>query len=152
MNSPSPSVPDVPLSQHRLIQPYRVYLVSLWSLPMILLVGVTIWGSGMSLALFDPRFLVLIAGMAIPIWHFWQEGVDVHRGGIRCRVHIPRYYAYADLGCWEIKNSAQGRILQILSTENILVLSYHIAHLTESPRLCDALMENLHHKVHSDLG
>lgn len=145
-------IPDAPLSQHRIAQPYRAYLVGLWSLPILLLVGVIIWGNGISLALFDPRFLILIAGMTLPVWYIWQEGVDVHQGGIRCRVHVPRYYAYVDLSHWQVKFTPQGKVLQILSAENILILSYHIAHLTQFPRLYDALMDNLQHNAPSDKG
>lgn len=133
------------LSRHRLPQPYRGLLIVLWLLPLFLLVLALIYGHGMTLAVFDPRLLLIMGLMALPALYVWQEGVDVLSTGIVRRVYVPRYYAYADLHTWELaeRRPIAACILTIWDSERQIVLAYHAAHLTGLPELVNALQTHL---------
>jgi hypothetical protein len=131
------------ISHHRLPAPYRWLLIALWLAPVGLLLAAIIAGSGMSLALFDPRFLLIIGLMAIPAFHVWQQGVDVLHGGLIIRIYWPRYYAYEELHRWQLDEHVQGRVLTIWHKRQHLVLAYHAAHLNDLPLLLNALQSNI---------
>ncbi len=140
---------DTILSRHRLPQPYRTLLVGGWlALPLILVVGI-ILGAGPSLSVFDPRFLILLALMFLPAYYVWQEGVDVYENGLSARVYVPKHYHYTSLSHWQIKmaHHVNARILTIWNDEGHIVLSRHMAHLSDVTRLVDSLRLNVHQRM-----
>lgn len=134
---------DTILSRHRLPQPYRAALIIFWLLPVILLVLAVAAGRGMTPALFDPRFLILLGLMSLPAWYVWQEGVDVLPGGIIARLHWPRYHAYQSLAGWDEGYYMDCRILTIWGMSGNKVLEMHAAHLTDFAALFAALDEHV---------
>lgn len=133
------------LSRHRLPHPYRYLLVGLWLTPLLLLILTIAVGNGVTLAFFDPRFLLLLVFMALPALYIWQEGVDVLAGGIRVRVYVPSYHPYQQLGGWDISQKPpSGEVICIWDHHQQTVLSYHTAHLTD--------LQNLREALHSHIG
>lgn len=136
---------DSVVSRHRLPQPYRTLLVCGWlALPTILLVGIML-GAGPSLSYFDPRFLLLIGLMALPAYYVWQEGVDVFEGGLLARFYVPRRYRYDRLSHWQVKFvwRVNAEILTVWDENNHIVLSRHLAHLSDVRRLIDTLSDHV---------
>jgi hypothetical protein len=131
------------VSRHRLPAPYRALLVGLWLCPVGLVLVAIIAVHGFTLALFDPRFVLVLLVLALPALYVWQQGVDVTRGGIITRVHWPRHYRYQQLTGWEVEHRRQGRILMIWDAQKRSVLSAHTAHLSDFPILLEALRTNL---------
>lgn len=132
------------LSRHRLRQPYRHLLIGLWLAPLGVLLAGIVAAKGMTLALFDPRFLLILALMALPAYHIWQQGIDVLRGGIVDRLYLPRRYAYTMLHSWEIEKHPRARVLIIRDETGHRVITWHTAHLSDLPDLLDALRQNIH--------
>lgn len=131
---------DAPvLSRHRLPAPFRHLLTCLWLAPLCLFTLALLLAHGVTPALLDPRYLLLLAIMSIPAWVVWREGVDVLSGGIVHRAHLPRFYAYHELETWRLDRSAEGQILLIRSFAGDIVLATHARHLTDLPVLLDAL-------------
>lgn len=133
-------------SRHRLPDGYRFGLVIVWLLPVVLLLGVTIYGRGISIAIFDPRFWLPLAVMSLPALYVWQEGVDVVEGGLVTRVHLPRFYTYAKLSTWRVHQQAHGRRLSIWQTggdQASKIYEGHTAHLTEFQVLVKALQTHV---------
>lgn len=131
------------LSRHRLPQPYRAALIICWLLPAPLLLLAIVIGRGMTLALFDPRFLMLLGLMSLPAWYVWQEGVDVLPSGIIARLHWPRYHAYQTLAGWDERCYMACRILTIWGRQGDRVLEIHAAHLTDFSVFFNALGKNV---------
>lgn len=131
------------LSRHRLPQPYRAALIICWLLPAPLLLLAIVAGRGMTPALFDPRFLILVGLMSLPACYVWQEGVDVLPSGIIARLHWPRYHAYQTLAGWDERHDRACRILIIWGKAGERVLEIHAAHLTDFSVLFNALGENV---------
>jgi hypothetical protein len=134
---------DTILSRHRLPQPYRGGLVLGWLLLPGLVLAAIVFGRGMTPALFDPRFLLLLGVMAFPAVYIWQEGIDVHRDGIVARAGMPRRHAYSVLRGWYIHTYPSARILTIWDRDGRHVLQWHTAHLTDLPLLLDALRKHI---------
>jgi hypothetical protein len=136
---------NVVISRHRLPHPYRYLLIALWLTPILMLLAAIIVAKGMTLALFDPRFLLIIGLMSIPAFYVWQEGVDVLRNGIKTRVNIPRYYAYKKLKSWRVQYQPQveADILTIYDADEKTALSVHTAHLSQIELLLNTLSVNV---------
>lgn len=130
-------------SRHRLPAFYRFGLAVFWLLPGLILTLVLVYGHGMSAALFDPRFLMLLGLMSLPALYIWQEGIDVAEGGLITRVHIPRYHPYASLSAWRIHREPHGRLVSIWGENREKVYEAHAAHLTGCSLLVAALRQNL---------
>ncbi len=88
------------IQRHRLPRPYRVLLPLFVLLPAPIFLIAILIGRGFSTALFDPRFWLPLCVALIPAVYWWREGVDVLETGIIRRIHIHRYYAFADLKDW----------------------------------------------------
>jgi hypothetical protein len=80
---------DVVITRHRLPCVYRVGLTVLWIVPLLIFIGAIIIGTGINLALLDPRFVLPALLMIAPALYFWQEGIDVLQSGITRLIHIP---------------------------------------------------------------
>jgi hypothetical protein len=127
------------LSRHRLPRAYRIGLVTVWSLPVCLLVGALLAGRGVNAALLDARLLVPLGVMLLPAVYVWQEGVDVLADGLVIRVHWPRRRDYAELERWSLGAEA----LTIWDQAQHKALEVQAAHLTDLPELVRALDEHL---------
>ena len=139
------------LSRHRLPNKYRYSIAALWLAPILLLTLSMIAGKGFTPALLDLRYLLPLVLLALPAIYILQEGVDVLRGGIRARVHIPRYYDYAALAAWRCEQRQQDFILTIWDKRSHKVLECHAGHLSDLPLLLESLRRNLpsNHADHS---
>lgn len=131
------------LSRHRLPNRYRYSIAALWLAPIVLLSLAILAGKGLNPALFDPRFVVPVALLALPARYIWQEGVDVLPDGIRTRVHIPRYHDYAVLESWHYDRRTGRRILTIWGKHSGKILECHGVHLSNLPLLLEALRCNI---------
>lgn len=131
------------ISRHRLPTPFRQLLTALWLAPLLLFTLALLLTRGLSPALLDPRYLLVLAVMGLPALYVWREGVDVLVGGIKRRVYLPRYYAYGELHTWHLQTRAEGKILTIWHVEGEKILSTHARHLTDFPLLLDALREHV---------
>lgn len=129
------------LSRHRLPEPLRSLLTLLWLLPLGLLVMTIVLRQGVTLALLDPRFLLLVGLMLLPAWYVWQEGVDVLPRGIRRRVHVPRYLPYKTLSRWRCDRD---KALQVWDVRRVKVLECRPGHLSDLPLLVAALRQYVH--------
>jgi hypothetical protein len=134
------------LSRHRLPRAYRVSLAALWLTPMVIFVLVSIFQWGFTLSLFDPRFIVPLALMAVPALYVWHEGVDVLPSGIVRRIHLPRYYPYTALETWYFDPRADRHTLTIWDAENCKIVECRAGHLTDLPDLLDALKANVRYR------
>lgn len=145
------------LSRHRLPTRFRLPIVCLWLLPGFMFTATIALsrGAAASPALLDPRWWGLLLVMAVPALYIWREGVDVvewqtdkgsvERGLIR-RIHTPRTYRFHDLSRWTCLPrlpTAPGGLLTIYDRQQAKALECHAAHLTNMPRLLQALHEHL---------
>ncbi len=130
-------------SRHRLPQPYRALLIVFWLLPIVLMITTIAIGHGMSVAFFDPRFLLMIGVLSLPALYIWQEGIDVVEDGIISRIYIPRYYTYAELHTWRLGDQPQRRVLTIWHRTGAKVLECHAVHLTAFGQLKQVLQQHL---------
>ena len=129
------------ISQHRLPQPYRKLLILGWCAPILVLFGSAIIINGQPLALLHPRLLLTLGVMLVPAWYFWQVGLDICRSGVVCRVAVPSYYAYDEIANWWVKKSEEGDILQIYKRGGEVIISYHLAHLSDASVLLRSLRD-----------
>ncbi|MBE2184915.1 MAG: hypothetical protein IAE89_15910, partial [Anaerolineae bacterium] len=93
-------VANAVIKRHRLPRSYRVLLPAFVLLPAPIFLIAILIGRGFSTALFDPRFWLPLCVALIPAIYWWREGVDVLETGIVRRIHLPCYYAFADLKDW----------------------------------------------------
>jgi hypothetical protein len=131
------------LSRHRLPNLYRYSIITFWVAPIFVFALTIMVGRGFTTSLFDMRFLVPAAMMALPAFYIWQEGVDVLPNGIRARVHIPHYYDYSVLGTWYYDSRVQRRVLTVWDEESRKVLECRAGHLTDFPVLTASLKANV---------
>lgn len=140
-------------SRHCLPSRYRIPIVVFWLLPGVLFTLALLASQGMAalVGLIDPRWWGLLLLSALPALYIWREGVDVvedaqtgERGLMR-RIHLPRYLPFRELAGWQCvaRPSAPGGLLTLYDRQQAKALECHIAHLTDSPRLLDALNEYL---------
>jgi hypothetical protein len=131
------------ISRHRLPGPYRHLLTGLWAAPGGLLLLAVVVGAGQPAALLDLRLLIPLLISLLPAIYIWQEGVDVLPGGIRRRVHLPRYYSYESLEMYDYDQRPGRRLLTLWDAHGQRALECHAAHLTAFPLLLCALHDHL---------
>ncbi len=131
------------LSRHRLPRPWRHLLVIGWLAPGSLLLAALAIGTGNVSALLDLRLIVPLLISLLPALYLWQEGVDVLPDGLRCRVHLPRFYAYNMLDTYDYDQRSGRRLLTIWDSHGRRALECHAAHLSDFPLLMGALREHL---------
>lgn len=134
------------LSRHRLPHPYRIGLTVLWVTPASLFFLTLLAHQGFTASLLDPRFWLPALAMCLPALYVWREGVDVLPSGIVARVHMPRYYPYADLGTWYLDRHPDRRVLTVWDTCSRKVLECRSGHLTDLPTLLAALKANVRYR------
>lgn len=131
------------LSRHRLPRFYRLSLVAGWTaLPLLLCMGALL-GSGLTISLIDPRFLLPLLFMLLPAIYVWREGIDVLPEGIITRIHLPRYHSYQQLDNWYFDNRPNRHTLTIWNITNHKVVECRAGHLSDLPHLLAALKSNL---------
>lgn len=132
------------LSRHRLPRPYRLCLVGFWLAPsFILLLALTLRAGTIPL---DPRLLLPLLLLTLPALYIWHEGIDVLPSGIVRRVHLPRYYTYAELETWYLDSRPDRHTLIIWNGHRRKVVECRAAHLTDLPLLLRALKENVRYR------
>jgi hypothetical protein len=109
----------------------------------VLLAAALLLGTGDLPALLDLRLLLPLLIGLLPAVYIWQEGVDVLPGGLRRRVHLPRYYPYRALAMYTYDPRPGRRLLTVWDEQGRLALQCHVAHLTDFP----VLLRALHHHV-----
>lgn len=134
------------LSRHRLPRVYRVSLAVLWLAPIVIIVLVSVFQWGFTLALLDPRFVLPLVLMTVPALYIWHEGLDVLASGIVRRIHVPRYYSYHSLETWYFDRREERHTLTIWDAENRKIIECRAGHLTDLPDLLDALKENVRYR------
>lgn len=137
-----PEKADV-LSRHRLPRPYRQLLVGFWIAPGGLLLLALWLGTGNIPAILDLRLWIPLVFGLLPALYIWQEGIDVLPDGLRCRVHLPRFYAYNTLDTYYYDRRSGRRLLTIWDAQGRRVLECHAAHLTDFPVLLRALHKHV---------
>lgn len=131
------------ISRHRLPQPYRAALAALWLALPLLLIAAVVAGRGLDAALLDPRLWLPALLMGLPALYVWQEGVDIVPGGMIARVFWPRYYPFERLDSWYYDARPQRRVLTVWDDARRKALECRAAHLTDLPRLLDALKRHV---------
>lgn len=131
------------IRRHRLPHPYRVGLTVLWIVPLLLFIAVIALERGVDMALLDPRFLLPALLMIVPAVYFWQEGIDVLPDGIYRRIHIPQYYAFAQMARWQYDRREGRRVLTVWDEQERKLVECRAAHLTDFPALLETFEERL---------
>ncbi len=132
------------LSRHRLPRFYRLGLAGFWLAPSAILLLVLTLRAGV--IVIDPRLLLPLLLMTLPALYIWHEGIDVLPGGIVRRVHLPRYYTYAELDTWHLDSRPGRHTLTIWNGDRRKVIECRAAHLTDLPLLLCALKENVRYR------
>jgi hypothetical protein len=115
-------------------------------MPIVMLAATIVFSRGFTVALLDPRFWLPLGVMVIPALYIWREGVDVLSSGIVRRVHWPRYYPYQQLDNWYYDSRPDRRVLTVWDLNNRKVLECRAGHLTDLPKLLDALKSNIRNR------
>jgi hypothetical protein len=134
---------DPVLSRHRLPHPYRVGLTVMWIVPLLVFIAAMIIGRGVDWALVDPRFVAPALIMIAPALYFWHEGIDVRRGGIYRRIHLPGYYPFSEMARWQYDRREDLRVLTIWDWQGQKIVECRAGHLTDFPALLETLEERL---------
>ncbi len=134
------------LSRHRLPRFYRVGLALMWLLPVGLFILSILLSHDFTLSVLDIRLLLCLGFMCLPAAYIWREGVDVLPGGLRVRIHVPRYYAYNELDNWYFDSRPDKRMLTIWDSNNNRALECHGGHLTDLPVLLHTLKDHLRYR------
>jgi hypothetical protein len=132
-------MPDRVIRRHRLPHPYRLCLTVFWIVPLLLFIAAIILKRGVDLALFDPRFILPALMMIAPAFYVWREGIDVLPDGIYRRMHIPQFYAYANMKRW----CYERRVLRVWDRQDQIILECRAGHLTEFPALLEVVQAKL---------
>lgn len=135
---------DAVITRHRLPRVYRVGLTVLWIAPLLVFIGAILIGTGINLALLDPRFVLPALLMIAPALYFWQEGIDVLQSGVYRRIHIPyQYYAFEEMARWNYDGREDRHVLTIWDEQNQKIVECRAGHLTDFPALLEILEKRL---------
>jgi len=130
------------IRRHRLPALYRVGLTVMWVVPLLIFLVTIIAVKGLDPALFSPRFWIPALVMVAPALYFWREGIDVLPDGLYRRMHLPRYYAFAEMSRWQYDAREGRRVLTIWDGQEKIV-ECRAGHLTDFPALLETLENRL---------
>ncbi len=131
------------ITRHRLPHPYRIGLTVLWNVPLLLFIVTIIAERGLDPALIDPRFLLPVLLMIAPSIYFWREGIDVLPDGLYRRIHVPHYYAFAEMARWDYDRRVDRQVLTIWDEQDQKIVECRAGHLTDFPALLKTLEDRL---------
>ncbi|MDX2160889.1 MAG: hypothetical protein SF162_06145 [bacterium] len=133
------------ISRHRIPHPLRAALALAWVAPHAVLtvaLAAHLRDDPARLAgLLDVRYWVPLALLLIPAVYIWREGIDVRRGGVTTRLHVPRTLAYHELRAW--RWDRRTGIVTVWDRHGRTAFETHIAHLTQHERLIAALEQHV---------
>lgn len=128
------------IRRHRLPARYRVGLTVMWVVPLLIFLVTIIAVKGLDPALFSPRFWLPALLLISPALYFWREGIDVLPDGLYRRMHLPRYYPFAEMTRWQY-DAREGRHVLTIWDRQEKIVECRAGHLTDFPALLE-LLEN----------